>query len=182
MINNRDIIIQLKQVREEKGLSYNDILTLVRDNNGDVSRSSIQRVFAEGSEEETFKFEETIKPIADALLDINSFEDDDDLDTKAMKSLLQYKSQRIIELERHIKVLEGDIAKIKLSNHERMDKERERWSRSIDFLKHQIELKDERMDKLLEAVFNKDKLYNELLEKTLNCHCCPNSPKDKNES
>lgn len=169
MINNRDIIIRLKQVREEKGLSYNDILALVKDNNGDVSRSSIQRVFAEGSEEETFKFEETIKPIADALLDINNYEDDDDLDTKAMKSLLQYKSLRIAELERQVKTLETDIVKVKLSNHEKMETEREKHNKSIEFLKTQIERKDERIDRLMESEAKKDQQLMELIDHIMNC-------------
>lgn len=172
MTNTRDLIIQLKEVREEKGLSYNDILSLMEKNGDYLSKSTISRVFSDGSEELSFRYEETIRPLAKVLLDIETIEDDDNLDTRAMKSLLKYKIQRIEELERQLEKLECDIVKLKLSNHEKMEAEREVYNRRVDFLKSQIDLKDKRMDQLLEAVFEKDRLYNELLEKTLNCHLC----------
>ena len=178
MTNTRDLIIQLKEVREEKGLSYNDILSLMEKNGDYLSKSTISRVFSDGSEEMSFRYEETIRPLAKVLLDIETIEDDDTLDTRAMKSLLKYKIQRIEELEKQVEKLDSDIVKIKLSNHEKMEAEREVYNRRVEFLKGQIELKDKRMDQLLEAVFTKDKLYNELLEKTLNCHCCPNMKGD----
>lgn len=178
MTNTRDLIIQLKEVREEKGLSYNDILSLMEKNGDYLSKSTISRVFSDGSEEMSFRYEETIRPLAKVLLDIETIEDDDTLDTRAMKSLLKYKIQRIEELEKQVEKLDSDIVKIKLSNHEKMEAEREVYNRRVEFLKNQIELKDKRMDQLLEAVFAKDKLYNELLEKTLNCHCCPNMKGD----
>ena len=178
MTNTRDIIIQLKEVREEKGLSYNDILSLMEKNGDYLSKSTISRVFSDGSEELSFRYEETIRPLAKVLLDIETIEDDDNLDTRAMKSLLKYKIQRIEELEKQVEKLDSDIVRIKLSNHEKMEAEREVYNRRVEFLKGQIELKDKRMDQLLEAVFTKDKLYNELLEKTLNCHCCPNQKGD----
>lgn len=172
MTNTRDLIIQLKEVREEKGLSYTDILSLMEKNGDYLSKSTISRVFSEGSEELSFRYEETIRPLAKVLLDIETIEDDDTLDTRAMKSLLKYKIQRIEELERQLEKLECDIVKLKLSNHEKMEAEREVYNRRVDFLKSQIDLKDKRMDQLLEAVFQKDRLYNELLEKTLKCHIC----------
>ena len=178
MTNTRDLIIQLKEVREEKGLSYNDILSLMEKNGDYLSKSTISRVFSDGSEDLSFRYEETIRPLAKVLLDIENIEDDDTLDTRAMKSLLKYKIERIEELEKQVEKLENDIVKMKLSNHEKMEAEREVYNRRVDFLKNQIELKDKRMDQLLEAVFTKDKLYNELLEKTLNCHCCPNMKGD----
>lgn len=169
MTNTRDLIIQLKEVREEKGLSYNDILSLMEKNGDYLSKSTISRVFSDGSEEMSFRYEETIRPLAKVLLDIETIEDDDTLDTRAMKSLLKYKIQRIEELEKQVEKLDCDIVKIKLSNHEKMEAEREVYNRRVDFLKTQIELKDKRMDQLLQALFEKDRLYNELLEKTLKC-------------
>lgn len=173
MTNTRDIIIQLKKVREEKGLSYTDILRIM-DEKGQypISKSTISRIFSDGSEELSFKYEETIRPVAIALLDIENVEEDDSMDVAAMKALLKFKIQKIEELERTIEKLEAEFDREKLKFHERLDKEREQFNNRIDFLKHQIDLKDERMDKLLEAVFKKDVLYNELLEKTLNCHRC----------
>jgi transcriptional regulator with XRE-family HTH domain len=169
MTNTRDIIVKLKEVREQKGLSYSDILDLMEKNGDYLAKSTLSRVFADGSEELSFKYEETIRPIANALLDIENIEDDDDMDKKAMKALLKYKSDRIEELERQIEQLQiaHDAETIKL--HEKMDKERESWARSIDFLKNQIDLKDQRMDLLLKAVQDKDSRYDDILKLILAC-------------
>ena len=91
--NTRDIIIKLKEVREERGLSYTDILNLMEKNNDFLAKSTISRVFADGSEEMNFRYEETIRPIAKALLDIETIEDNDDMNVQAMKSLLKYQAK-----------------------------------------------------------------------------------------
>lgn len=169
MTNVKDIIVQLKKVREEKGLSYNDILDLMENNGDYLSKSTLSRVFADGSEEVSFRYDETIRPIANALLDIENIEDDDTMDTRAMKSLLKYKIDRIEELERQVEKLELSLAEEKVKYHERMDAEREQYSKRIEFLLNQIELKDKRMDMLLDAVFTKDAQHKELLDTIMAC-------------
>ncbi len=169
MTNTKDIIVKLKAVREEKGLSYSDILDLMEKNGDYLSKSTLSRVFAEGSEELSFKYEETIRPIANALLDIETIEDTDDLDLKAMKSLLKYKIQRIEELEAQLQSVEAALANEKVKYHEKIDSVREQYTKTIDFLKEQISLKDKRMDQLLNAVFEKDNQHKELLELILSC-------------
>lgn len=169
MTNVKDIILQLKKVREEKGLSYNDILDLMEDNGDYLSKSTLSRVFAEGSEEVSFRYEETIRPIANALLDIENIEEDDNMDVRAMKSLLKYKIERIEELERQVERLELSLAEEKVKYHEKLDAEREQYSKRIEFLINQIGLKDKRMDQLLEAVFTKDAQHKELLDTILSC-------------
>lgn len=164
MTNTKDIIIRLKEVREEKGLSYNDILALMEKNGHFLAKSTLSRVFAEGSEELSFKYEETIRPIAIALLDMETIEDTDNMDVQAMKSLLKYKIQRIEELEAQVRDLKTALDKEKIKYHEKLDKERDMYNRRVDFLKDQIALKDKRMDQLLEAVFQKDRQQKELLE------------------
>lgn len=172
MTNTKDIIIKLKEVREEKGLSYNDILDLMEKNGNFLSKSTISRVFADGSEEMSFRYEETIRPIANALLDIETIEDDDNMDTKAMKSILKYKIQRIEDLESQIEHLKSLLDKQKVEQYERLEEERARSERSIEFLKEQVAYKDRRMDFLLEAVQKKDKLHQDMLDKLLNCSKC----------
>lgn len=162
MNNSKEIILKLKEVRLEKELSLNDIVDLVEKNGDFVSRSSVQRVFADGSENVTFKYDETIRPIANALLDIDRIETEDDLDTQALKILLQYKNQRIQELEQL-------LDKEKLKYHEKLEKEREQSRKSIEFLKEQVAYKDKRMDLLLESVDKKDKRLEELITHIMNC-------------
>lgn len=172
MINTREIILKLKQVKDEKGLSYGDILDLMEKNDDFVSKSTLSRVFQDGSEDSnSFRYEETIRPIAKALLDIETIEQDDTLDVQAMKSLLQYKIQRIEELEQQIEQMDAAFNKERLTMHEKMEQERATWGRSIEFLKEQISFKDQRMDILLKAVQDKDKRYDTLLELVLSCPC-----------
>ena len=169
MTKTKEIIIKLKEVRDEKGYSLNDIVDLVEKNGDFISRSSIQRVFADGSENNSFRYEDTIRPIANALLDIDRIEAEDDMDTQAMKTLLQYKNQRITELERQLELAAAALDKEKVKYHEKLDKERERSQRSIEFLKEQISYKDKRMDLLLESVEKKDKRLSELIDHIMNC-------------
>ena len=107
------------------------------------------------SESVSFKYEETIRPIAKALLDIETIEDTDTMDTAALKSLLKYKIDRIEELE----IL---LDKEKIKYHEKLEKERATFNRSIDFLKNQVELKDKRIDQLMDANVK-------LLDEFMNC-------------
>ncbi len=172
MTNTKDIIVKLKEVREEKELSYTDILSLMEKNGDYLSKSTLSRVFSEGSEDLSFKYEETIRPIAKALLDMETIEDDDDMDVRAMKSLLKYKIQRIEELEEKVRELTASLDHEKVKSHEKLDRERNLFNGRIDFLKEQILLKDKRIDQLFDAVFVKDKQNAELLQKLTNCQKC----------
>ena len=156
MVETKELILKLKEVREEKGLSLNEIVGMVEENGDYVSRSSIQRVFSDGSETLSFRYEETIRPIAKALLDMETIEEGDNMDIQAMKTLLKYKIQRIEELERQVEHLEAEKAKDKLKNHEKIDNIRTEYEKKIDFLKGQIILKDKRIDLLLDVLFRKE--------------------------
>lgn len=171
MTNTKEIIMKLKEVREEKELSYTDILKLMENNGDFLSKSTLSRIFAEGSEETNFDYENTIRPIAKALLDMETIEEDDTMDVQALKSLLRYKIQRIEELERQVKNLEIALDKEKIKHHERLDKIREEYERKIDFLKEQVSLKDKRMDLLLNSVAEKDTLNIKMLQQLLDCPC-----------
>ncbi len=136
----RELIIQLKQYREEHGFSLKRIVDIVseyaeQNNNDDyVSLSTVKRVFKEGSEnDDSFNFDLTIRPIAAALLGAESISPkmhDKDLSI----SLLRYKNERIQQLEKQLA------------------EERELANRRVDFLKEQIAIKDgylQRKDELI---------------------------------
>jgi len=160
MNKTKEVILKLKEVKEQRGLSLNEIVDLVEKNGDYISRSSVQRVFTDGSEDVSFRYEETIRPIANALLDIDTIEDSDNMDIQAMKTLLQYKNKRIEELE-------SQLDKEKLRYHEKLDVERERYNNSIEFLKKQVALKDRRIDILLDSLQIKDAKINEMIDKIM---------------
>ena len=164
MINTKDLVLKLKEVKAEKKLTNADILRMVEDNKEYVSKTTISRVFADGSEDTIFRYEATLRPIANALLDIETIDADDNSDTQAMKSILQYKIQRIEELEKQVEDLKAALDREKVKAHEKSDKERALYNERIEFLTNQIALKDKRMDQLLNAVMMKDKQIMELLK------------------
>ncbi len=69
IIDTKAIIIELKRIRDENNYSYNDINKLI-EANGDypLSKSSLSRLFATGSEDKSFEYETTIAPVARALI------------------------------------------------------------------------------------------------------------------
>ena len=162
MIDTREIILKLKQAKAEKNLSNNDIVELT---NHYVSPSSVQRVFADGSENSSFRYDDTIRPLVKALLDMDTIEDSDDMDTKALKSLLKLKNQRIEELE-------NQLRESKIKNLEKIEKERVQYERHIKLLEEQIAKKDKRMDEQAERFDRKDEECRELVNRLLSCHCC----------
>ena len=177
MTNSRDVIIRLKEVWNEKkahGMQQSDILRMIEENGDYLSKSSISRVFADGSEDDSdrFSYENTLRPIAKLLLDMENIEDTDDMDTKALKALLKYKLERIEDLEMQIERLEAALDKEKIKSHEKLEMERAQSRTYIEFLKNQIELKDKRIDQLLEAVFEKDKQQKKMLARFIKCDKC----------
>ncbi len=152
MPNTRQIILKLKEVREERNLSYDKIVSILETNGDFLSKSSVSRVFKDGSEDKSFNYNTTIRPIAKALLDMETIEEDDSPEEQAMKIIMKAKMDRILELEEQVRELKEQNAHEKLRYHEKLDKERESFKRSIDFMKHQIELKDKRIDILMDSM------------------------------
>lgn len=161
MTNTRDVIVKLKEVRNEKNLSFDKILFLMEENGDFLSKSTLSRVFSEGSEDLSFRYEETIRPIANALLDIENEEDDDDAEIKAYKSILKMKMGVIEENSRQIALLKEEIGKEKETYHEKLEAETEKFQKSLAFAMQQIELKDKRIDQLMN---DNSKLINHILD------------------
>ena len=134
-----NIISRLKEVKEN-----NPDLTLqkISDHTG-VSLSTVTRIFDKDSENRTFRYE-SIKPIAKMLLDLDSLDEGAE-DEKALKAIIQFKEAAIEDLKHQ---LEQEREKYE----KKLEKERAQSRASIDFLKHQIELKDKRIDDLFEMI------------------------------
>lgn len=168
MTNTKDVILALKKVKEEKNLSLDKILVIMEENDQFVSKSTLSRVFRDGSEEQSFNYEGTLRPIANALLDIDTIEADDDIDTRAYKSILQLKMSVIDENSRQIAALKDELESVskneKNKYYDKLMEETERFQRTMDFAKNQIALKDKRIDQLLDANM-------QLLNQLLNCPC-----------
>ena len=158
MTNVKDVIIKLREVRKEKGLSYDQILSMLETDGEYTSKSTLSRLFGNKWHEYSFDYERTILPIANILLDVDNIEDDDDLDTRAYKSILRLKKDIIQELEKKVEKVESEE---KAKYLEKLAEETEKFQRSLDFATHQIALKDKRIDQLMD---DNSKLVNHILD------------------
>ena len=165
MTNTKELILTLKEVREARSLSFDKIIKLIEDNNDvPVSKSTLSRLFADGSENKNFSYENVLRPVAKVLLDMEQIEADDDAYTRGFKSIINFKKELLFEYEKQIEELKAEIKEVeqreKAKYHDKMEKETATFQKNLAFLNHQVELKDHRIDHLLDA---NEKLLNQIL-------------------
>ena len=147
-----NVIKRLKEVKSKQpGLTIQKIA----DHTG-VSVSTVTRIFSDGSENQSFRYE-SVRPIAKMLLDLDDLDEGED-DEKALKAIIQFKDTAIEQLK-------TDIESEKERYERKLEKERLRQAASIDFLKKQIAIKDDRITLLLNAIEDRKAQYNKLYEK-----------------
>lgn len=175
MINTREIILTLQDVYAERKkignpISYDQILKKIEEN-GDhpIAKSSISRVLKKGSENDAISYEKILRPIAKVLLDIEKIEEDDDIDTRGYKSIINFKKELLFEYERQIEELKEQIKEVeqreKAKYYEKLANETDKFQQNLAFLNRQVELKDHRIDHLLDA-------NQKLLDQLLMCNKC----------
>ena len=140
----RKTIRRLKEIKSEQGLSVPKIMDLMEERGQFVSESTIKRVFADGSEEQSFRYQDSIAPIADVLLDI--YGDTSSLeDAESLRHIIREKN-RLIEFLM-IKLDEQEAA---FESRKSMYEERKSiYDRNIARLEKQIERKDDLIERLL---------------------------------
>lgn len=166
MTNVKDVIVKLREVQQEKELSYDKILSMLEDDGEFISKSTLSRLFGKSWDKYSFDYEKTILPIANVLLDIETIEADDDIDTRAYKSVIKLKKSIIAELEGKIKTIETEE---KSKYLEKLAEETAKFQQSLDFMRNQIELKDKRIDQLMDANDRLSIMNNRMLEQFLDC-------------
>ena len=162
MTDTKQLLKQLKEIKAAKNLSLDHIMKMIEDNGDFVSKSTLSRVFSENSDETDFRYETTLRPICDALLDIDTIESNDTTDVKAYKTILKLKKDIIEELKEEANAE-------KMNYHKRLEEETAKFQRSLDFVKNQIELKDQRIDALMSLTAELMKTNNDLLKQLMIC-------------
>ena len=138
MVNKKvaKVINDLKIVREQKNISYQEIANRTEANGEAVSLSTIKSVFSD-KQKHNHNYENTILPIARAL----EPEDKDDVDVQLFEARLDLKDEMLKEKMRTIEELKERIAA-----KEEKHKYREHFLiEQIDFYKEQIKAKDEQI-------------------------------------
>ena len=147
----KSTIIRLKRVKAEQGLSISKIMDLLEEKGKFVSEATVKRVFSEGSEEFNFRYQDSIAPLADVLLDW--YGDSSGLDdVSALKQIIHDKNQTIefmmIKFEEQKAVYEKNVAHLK----EQIQSLNER----LDFRERVVDRKDAVIEKLLNAYLLKE--------------------------
>ena len=145
-LQTHDLIIQLKAIKEEQGLTIQNICETLENNGYHVSLNTIKKIFSEGSENQHFQFHNTLQPISRVLLRIYG-EAKGNSEIDGLRAAVQVKDELIDKLEREIVDVHTDSR------------------RRVDYLNHQIELKDQRIDTLMERVTILLNQLQKLLEK-----------------
>ena len=130
----RELILKLKAIKEEKGLTNQDILDLVEANKDSVSPSSISRMFKEGGENRSYNFRATLQPISKAVLGVIEKEKVANMDDNILQAQLD-----ALRLENQLN--EGVIRNLQ----NELDVER----RKVQHLQNEVERYGKMLDKLL---------------------------------
>lgn len=144
LTRSQELIRQLKEIKTKNEITYPRIMERMEKNGKFVSLTTLRRVFADGSElnANNFNYENTLLPIAEALLNV------EDLPTHPDSP--------------YAKEIDGLKAVIHVQNEEiaRLHEMKEHLESRITFLLEQIEKKDRRMDE-------KDETIRRLMDKLL---------------
>ena len=105
----REIILQLKKIKEDLGLSNQDILEMVEANNDSTSPSTIHRLFAKDSENKNFNYRATIQPIFKAMTEIAKTRNVSDMDNDVLQAQLDALKQESLLKDTIIKDLQKEL-------------------------------------------------------------------------
>lgn len=155
---SKNIIEHLKKVKDEKGITFQEISDKTAENHEYVSVSTIKNVFSD-NDKHVHDYNKTIKPIARVL--IGDIDDDTYPIAGSYAAISEYKDVIIEKLEEQIKIL---LAQKEASS--KKHKEREQLLiEQLDFYKEQIKFKDSQIKRYEENIDRKDKAIKEWLIK-----------------
>ena len=159
----KSIIEHLKRVKDEKHLTFEEIVNITEEHGERVSLSTVKNVFSE-NDKHVHDYRNTIKPIARAILgDLN---DDQYPIAGSYAAISEYKEFVIEKLEEQLDQYKQQIQVLlqQKESSSRKHKEREAFFlEEIDFYKKQIEWKDSQIKQSREDINRKDAMIRKLL-------------------
>lgn len=151
----RKTIRRLKEIKAEQQLSYTQIMKMLEDAGQYVSEATLKKVFADGSEEKSFRYQDTILPLADVLLDL--YGDRSGLeDAESLREIIREKNKFIESL-----IVKLDEQKAIYAQKEAMYEDRKAiYAKQIEHMETQLARYERAIDK-------KDALIERLLSRAL---------------
>lgn len=140
----RKTIRRLKEIKSEQGLSISQIMEMLEKAGQFVSEPTLKKIFAEGSEERNFRYQDTIMPVADVLLDIYGDKSGLD-DAESLRQIIHEKNRYIELILFKLEEQKEEYAREKALYEER----KAMYERSIERLEKQIERKDKMIERFM---------------------------------
>ena len=161
----RKTIKRLKEIKDEQGLSIPKIADMLESRGQFVSEATLKKVFADGSEDRNFRYQDSLAPIADVLLDI--YGDTSGLqDVESLKQIIREKNKMIeflmIKIEEQTMVhankeaLYKERQSIYEHNLKRLEEEVDQLNEHLKSRENCIERKDALLEKLVNSYLLKD--------------------------
>ena len=140
----RRTIHRLKTIKDEQGLSISKIMDLMEQRGQYVSEATLKKIFADGSENQSFRYQDSIAPVADVLLDL--YGDTSGLqDVESLRNIIREKNKLIEFLMMKIDEKEQEFEKQRTLYEER----KALYEKSIQRFEIQIDNKDELIRRLM---------------------------------
>ena len=142
----RQTIIRLKQVKSEQGLSISKIMDMLDKRGVYVSEATVKRVFSDGSEDMNFRYQDSIAPMADVLLDLYGVSSGIQ-DAEALRQIIRDKNKTIEMLIFRIEEMKATYER----NTEHLKGQIKRLNERLDYRDKWIDRKDALIEKLLDS-------------------------------
>lgn len=155
----KSTVLKLREVKKQRDLTISNIMDMLETKGKYLSEGTIKRLFSDNSDPESFKYRDTIAPLADVLLDLYSDKSGTE-DVEALKAMIHDKNKTINILIARDEERKADYERRIAHLQKQIDKLEEH----LDFRERVIERKDDvieklitREDKVVEALIGKIK-------------------------
>ena len=148
MVNAKklELIEELKELRQQKDVTYQQIADITEKNGEGVSLSTIKLVFS-NKRNHDHDYNNVLKPILNALTTPS-----DDIEVKILQTRIELKDEVIKQQQQRI------------NRKEQRHKDREEFlMEQLNFYKEQIQFKDSQIKRLNEAIDRKDAMIRQKL-------------------
>lgn len=150
----RKTIRRLKEIKQEQGLSISQIMDMMEQRGQYVSEPTLKRIFSDGSEEKNFRYQDTIMPVADVLLDLYGDKSGID-DAESLRHIIREKNKFIellmLKLEEQAKT-HAEKETVYADRKAAFEKQIAHLETQINRYEQAIDKKDALIEKLLDSV------------------------------
>ena len=143
----KSTVERLRNVKREYGLTIPQILEKLDAKGYFLSEATVKRVFSENHDPTSFRYRDTIAPLADVLLELYD-DSSNSQDVNALKAMIHDKNKMIDMLIVKNEELKRDSEK-RIAH---LQKQIDSLEKHLDFREKVIERKDEVIEKLINKV------------------------------